>query len=99
MRLDSYTWEEFRAYTQFPEYKAESKDDTRYMGRFTFPMLLDFKGFQHVLTILARGYLFKDGNNGYDNIDYARRALPAWCSVELPKTKKPRIRRMIRGRE
>ena len=81
-------WEEFRAYTEFPEYKAESKDDTTYMGRFTLPMLLEFQGFQHVLTILARGYLFKDGSNGYDNIDYARRELLAWCSVSLPKTKK-----------
>ena len=81
-------WEEFSAYTEFPEYKAKSKDDTAYMGRFTFPMLMDFKGFRHVLTILARGYLFRDGGNGYDGIDYARRALLAWCSLSGEKTKK-----------
>lgn len=73
--------EEFRAYTTFPEYKAARKNDTTYMGRFTFPMLLDFKGFQRIFTILARGFLFEDGGNGYDRIDYARRALLAWCSV------------------
>lgn len=73
--------EEFRVYTTFPEYKAARKNDTTYMGRFTFPMLLDFKGFQRIFTILARGFLFEDGGNGYDRIDYARRALLAWCSV------------------
>ena len=73
--------EEFRAYTTFPEYKADRKNDTTYMGRFTFPMLMDFWGFQRVLTILARGFLFESGSDGYDRIDYARRALLAWCSV------------------
>ena len=81
-------WEEFTAYTVFPEYKAESKDDTGYLGRFTFPMLLKFEGFGRVLTILARGYLFRDGNDGYDRIDLARRALLAWCSLSGEKTKK-----------
>lgn len=80
-------WEEFSAYTTFPAYKADGKDDTSYMGRFTFPMLMKFEGFQRILTILARGYLFRDGN-GYDRIDYARRALLAWCSLAEAKTKK-----------
>ena len=90
--------EEFSAYTEFPTYKADSKDDTSYMGRFTLPMLLDLSGFQRILTIIARGYLFRDGENGYDRIDYARRALLAWCSLSLPETKKapdqndPRLR-------
>ena len=81
-------WEEFSAYTRFPEYKAERKDDTGYMGRFTFPMLLEFEGFGRVLTILARGYLFRDGSDGYDRIEVARRALLAWCSLSGEKTKK-----------
>ena len=81
-------WEEFLAYTRFPEYKAERKDDASYMGRFTFPMLLEFEGFGRVLTILARGYLFRDGSDGYDRIDFARRALLAWCSLTGEKTKK-----------
>ena len=81
-------WEEFSAYTRFPEYKAGRKDDTGYMGRFTFPMLLEFEGFGRVLTILARGYLFRDGSDGYDRIDLAHRALLAWCSISGEKTKK-----------
>ena len=81
-------WEEFSAYTAFPEYKANFKDDTGYMGRFTFPMFFKFEGFGHVLTILARGYLFRDGSDGYDRIDLARRALLAWCSISGEKTKK-----------
>ena len=90
--------EEFRAYTEFPVYKADSKSDTSYMGRFTLPMLLEFTGFQRVLTILARGYLFRDGGSGYDRIEVARRALLAWCSLSGEKSKKapdqddPRLR-------
>lgn len=80
--------EEFRAYTVFPEYKAEKKSDTAYLGRFTFPMLLDLTSFQRILTILARGYLFRDGRDGYDRIELARRALLAWCSLSWEKTKK-----------
>lgn len=78
--------EEFRAYTTFPAYKADRKNDTSYMGRFTFPMFLKFMGFQRILTILARGYLFSEGGGGYDRIDYARRALLAWCSVSTGRT-------------
>ncbi len=76
-------WEEFSAYTMFPEYKKDS-----YPGRFTLPMLLEIMGFQRILTILARGYLFRDGSDGYDRIDVARRALLAWCSLSGEKTKK-----------
>lgn len=79
--------EEFCAYSSFPVYKADNKSDTTYMGRFTMPMLLGFYGFQRILTILARGFLFTDGGDGYDRIDYARRALLAWCSVN-PRRKK-----------
>ncbi len=88
MRALLNEWEEFSAYTEFPEYKAENKNDTSYMGRFTFPMLLELTGFQRILTILARGYLFQDGSDGYDRIEVARRALLAWCSLAGEKTKK-----------
>ena len=74
---------EFRAYTEFPVYKADSKRDTSYMGRFTLPMLLDFTGFQRILTILARGYLFRADGSAYDRIETARRALLSWCSLSV----------------
>lgn len=80
--------EEFRAYTEFPVYKADSKKDVSYMGRFTLPMLLDFSGFRRILTILARGYLFRDDGSAYDRIETARRALLAWCSLSVEKMKK-----------
>lgn len=76
-------WEDFSAYTVFPEYKKDT-----YRGRFMLPMLLEIMGFQHILTILARGYLFRDSSDGYDRIDIARRALLAWCSLSGEKTKK-----------
>lgn len=78
--------EEFHAYTTFPAYKVGSKNDTSYMGRFTFRMLLRFEGFRHILTLLARGYLYADSDEGYNQIDYARRALLAWCSVSTGRT-------------
>ena len=90
--------EEYRAYTEFPVYKADSKKDVSYMGRFTLPMLLDFSGFRRILTILARGYLFRDDGSAYDRIETARRALLAWCSHSAEKMKKapdqndPRLR-------
>ena len=76
-------WEEFSAYTVFPEYMKDT-----YLGRFTLPMLLNIMGFQRILTILARGYLFRDGSDGYDRIDVARRALLAWCSLSGEEMKK-----------
>ena len=83
MRALLNEWEEFSAYTVFPEYKKDT-----YLGCFTLPMLLDIMGFQRILTILARGYLFRDGSDGYDRIEVARRALLAWCSLSGEKTKK-----------
>ena len=69
---------EFEAYTGAVRYEAKSKHDWTWRGRFVFDMLLDFKGFARILTILARGYLF-DG--GKPDVERARRALCAWCSV------------------
>ena len=43
---------------------------------------------QRILTILARGYLFRDGSDAYDRIEVARRALLAWCSLSGDKMKK-----------
>ena len=83
MRALLNEWEEFSAYTVFPEYKKGT-----YLGRFTLPMLLDIMGFQRILTILARGYLFQEGSDGYDRIEVARRALLAWCSLSGEKAKK-----------
>ena len=76
-------WEEFSACTVFPEYKKGT-----YLGRFTLPMLLEIMGFQRILIILVRGYLFQEGSDGYDRIDVARRALPAWCSLSGEEMKK-----------
>ena len=75
--------EEFRAYTEFPLYASAGKRDTSYLGRFTFDMLLGFEGLARVLTILARGYIWETGE---PDIDRARHALCAWCSV--PDNKK-----------
>ena len=80
-------WQEFQTYTGEVNYTAEDTRDVAYMRRFTFEMLLDFEGLVRVLTIIARGYLFHDreGNvlkgNPRERIDYARRAICAWCSV------------------
>ena len=87
MRALLNEWEEFSVYTVFPEYKKDT-----YLGRFTLPMLLEIMGFQRILTILARGYLFRDGRDGYDRIDVARRA--DQCMYENKRLRKEKQRRM-----
>ena len=53
--------------------------------QFTFPMLMKFEGMGRVLTMVARGYLWAQ-SDPCENVNYARDALCAWCSV--PQTKK-----------
>lgn len=57
-------WNEFQDYTGVVNYIARNKQDTTYLGRFTFDTILDFEGLNRVLTILARGFLFhnEDGS-------------------------------------
>ena len=88
-------WKEFQDYTGAVSYTARNKQDTTYLGRFTFDTILDFEGLNRVLTILARGFLFhnEDGSPAEmprDRIDYAKRGLCAWCSVPDSKKATPR---------
>ena len=46
-------WKEFSDYTGTVHYTAVNKQDTTYLGRFTFDTLMDFEGLARVLTILA----------------------------------------------
>ncbi|MGN0178053.1 MAG: hypothetical protein ACI4DY_01230 [Monoglobaceae bacterium] len=69
---------EFEAYTKKPEYKRDGKNDNSFLGRFTCEGIQGFEGFTRVLTIIARGYMFKNGNA---DIEYAGRAISAWCSI------------------
>ena len=77
--------EEFLAYTSKPNYRKADKHT--YLGRFNFDMLTKFIGLTRVLTIIARGYMFESGEA---NIDRARMALCAWCSVPDPKKDQPK---------
>ena len=79
--------EEFAAYTQPVHYTAKNKYDSSFLGRFTWDMLLDFLGFSRVLTVVARGYLFRDGEA---DLDRARSALCAWCSIPERKKASPK---------
>lgn len=72
--------QEFKDYTQFPAYTSTEPRDTTYLGRFTVEAIRDFHGFDRVFTILARHFLFQDGDP-YENVDRARRALCAWVSI------------------
>lgn len=80
---------EFRAYTEQPTYAATGKRDTSYMGRFTFRTFTEFEGMGRILTIIARGYLFKENEKPYERIEYARNALCAWCSIPEEMKKAP----------
>lgn len=88
-------WNEFQDYTGVVNYTARNKQDTTYLGRFTFDTILDFEGLNRVLTILARGFLFHNENGSpvkapRERIDYAKRGLCAWCSVPDSKKATPR---------
>ena len=81
--------EEFSANTEQPNYAATGKRDTSYMGRFTFRTFTEFEGLGRILTIIARGYLFQEGENPYERIEHARNALCAWCSIPEETKKAP----------
>ncbi len=69
---------EFKDYTEAQIYKRDNKNDNSFLGRFTREGIQGFEGFPRVLTVIARGYMFK---NGSADIEYARRAISAWCSI------------------
>ena len=88
-------WKEFQDYTGTVNYTARNKQDTTYLGRFTFDTILDFEGLNRVLAILARGFLFHNEDGGLvkaprERIDYAKRGLCAWRSVPDSKKATPR---------
>ena len=78
---------EFTAYTGAVVYDATNKQDSSYLGRFTFDTLLKGEGLQRILTILARGYLWQAGK---PDLARARDALRAWCSIPYSKKAKPK---------
>lgn len=78
--------EEFKAYTEPVNYTSTGKRGTAYLGRFIFDTFLSFEGLKRVLTIIARGYMFRNG----ENIEYTRRALCAWCSIPSSKNATPK---------
>lgn len=88
-------WREFLDYTRPVIYKADSKKDTVWLGRFTFEALREFGGLSRILTVLARGFLFHDPDGAVtddhprERTGYARRGLCAWCSVPERASAKP----------
>jgi len=74
--------EEFKAYTQFPMYNDNGKRDMSFLGRFTFDMLIKQIGLHRVLATVARGYMFESET---PDIERAKRALQAWCSLPTEK--------------
>ena len=72
--------QEFLDYTQQPTYASSGPRDTAYLGRFTLDAILGFRGLERIFTILARGYLFQN-DAPYENVDNAKDALCAWCSI------------------
>lgn len=78
---------EFAAYTGAVVYDAQNKQDSAYLGRFIFDTLLRGEGLQRILTIVARGYLWQTDK---PDIDRARDALRAWCSIPDSKNAKPK---------
>ena len=78
---------EFEAYTGKVSYTATNKQDTTYLGRFTFDGIIKGEGLVRVFTILARGFLWSSNCD----TEYTRRALCAWCSIPDKKNAKPKV--------
>ena len=74
--------DEFKSYMQFPEYCAHGKRDMSFLGRFTFDMMIKQIGLHRVLTTVAHGYMFESET---PDIDRAKGALQAWCSLPTEK--------------
>ena len=57
-------WKEFQDYTGVVNYTARNKQDTTYLGRFTFDTILDFEELDRAPTIPTRGFLLhnEDGS-------------------------------------
>lgn len=79
--------QEFETYTTPAKYYVNRKGDTSFLGRFTFESLLSFEGLGRILTIVARGYLYQTSE---PDIDRARDALCAWCSIPDRKNATPK---------
>ena len=77
---------EFEAYTGKVIYTAVNKQDTTYLGRFTFDGIIKGEGLVRVFTILARGFLWSSNCD----TEYTRRALCAWCSIPDKKNATPK---------
>ena len=77
---------EFEAYTGKVSYTAVNKQDTAYLGRFTFDGIIKGEGLVRVFTILARGFLWSSNCD----TEYTRRALCAWCSIPDKKNATPK---------
>lgn len=75
---------EFEAYTGKVSYTAVNKQDTTYLGRFTFDGIIKGEGLVRVFTILTRGFLWSSNCD----TEYTRRALCAWCSIPDRKNAK-----------
>ena len=92
----SNEWEEYLAYVGTPEYFVNDKKSYPFLGRFTLNMIPKNNGFNCILTILARRYLFHNADGSikagdpYDRTEYARRALCAWCSIPDSKKATPK---------
>ena len=78
---------EFAAYTGAVVYDATNKQDSAYLGRFTFDTLLRGEGLQRILTIVARGYLWQTDK---PDINYARDALGPGAASHTAKKPSPR---------
>lgn len=80
-------WEEFKAYTDAPEFRLTTTGSTKFLGRFTSDIIDYNYGFDRIFSILSRGILFHNADGSlrdgdpYERTDAARRFLCAWCSI------------------
>lgn len=80
-------WKEYLDYTGIVNYTSTGKSDSTWRGRFSFEAFEKLYGFVHILTIIARRYLFHDADGSLlsddprNRLELAHHAMCAWCSI------------------
>ena len=80
-------WKEYLDYTGTVSYTSTGKPDSTWRGRFSFEAFEDLHGFNRILAIIARRYLFHNADGSLlagdprSRLEQAHRAMCAWCSI------------------
>ena len=80
-------WKEYLDYTGTVNYTSTGKPDSTWRGRLSFEAFEDLHGFNRILAIIARRYLFHNADGSLllgdprSRLKLTHHAMCAWCSI------------------